>query len=408
MVEVHSFVCDEGCIRLDRYASRKYPELSRTYIQKLIDGEYIRVNEHAAKPALKLNAGDIVTVSIPPTPPSSLLPEDIPLTILYEDEDLLAIDKPPGLTVHPAPGHPNHTLVNAILAHFPHLTDIGDSVRPGIVHRLDKDTSGVMLVAKTKSAQTRLMEQFRTHSVLKVYLVLVKGHLTPDSGIIEAPIGRDPGNRQRMAVVSRGREAHTEYQVTDTSESGRWLSVEGHVKLNTPGQSNGIFTLYLDGQVAVHRDDLNWVYSWDDYGINAVFLENYWNSGSPVEQERYFDDFVISQSYIGLAKSPRNPTVNKTVFHDDDPGAMQSAWQLQVAHDLGGTDVVWDSETIAGAGLSVIIDEANGTFAGSLLGEYELEADHLYALRVRQRRSDDRPSGRICLWQKIPVNGSYE
>ena len=213
MDEVHSFVCDEGGIRLDRYASRKYPELSRTYIQKLIDGEYIRVNEHAAKPALKLNAGDIVTVSIPPTPPSSLLPEDIPLTILYEDEDLLAIDKPPGLTVHPAPGHPNHTLVNAILAHFPHLTDIGDSVRPGIVHRLDKDTSGVMLVAKTKSAQTRLMEQFRTHSVLKVYLVLVKGHLTPDSGIIEAPIGRDPGNRQRMAVVSRGREAHTEYQV---------------------------------------------------------------------------------------------------------------------------------------------------------------------------------------------------
>ena len=213
MDEVHSFVCDEGGIRLDRYASQKYPELSRTYIQKLIGGGYIRVNEHAAKPALKLNAGDRVTVSIPPTPPSSLLPEDIPLTILYEDEDLLAIDKPPGLTVHPAPGHPSHTVVNAILAHFPHLTDISDSLRPGIVHRLDKDTSGVMLVAKNSRAQTRLMEQFRAHSVLKVYLVLVKGHLTPDTGIIEASIGRDPANRQRMAVVSQGREARTEYQV---------------------------------------------------------------------------------------------------------------------------------------------------------------------------------------------------
>jgi 23S rRNA pseudouridine1911/1915/1917 synthase len=153
-----------------------------------------------------------VDIVIPPT--SSLLsPEAIPLNILYEDDDLLAVDKPAGLTVHPAPGHPGHTLVNAILFHFPHLADIGDSLRPGIVHRLDKDTSGVMLVAKNSVAQANLVEQFKTRSVLKTYLVLVKGQLTPENGIIEAPIGRNPRNRKRMAIVAEGREARTEYRV---------------------------------------------------------------------------------------------------------------------------------------------------------------------------------------------------
>ena len=213
MDEVYNFLCDAPGTRLDKYVSQKCPELSRTYVQKLIGEDYIRVNDHPAKASLKLDPGDRVTVTIPPAPPTPLSPEDIPLTILYDDDDLLVIDNPAGLTVHPAPGHPSHTLVNAILSHFPHLADIGDSLRPGIVHRLDKDTSGVMLVAKNSSAQAKLIEQFRTHSVVKVYSVLVKGHLTPESGIIEAPIGRDPGNRKRMAVVSKGKDARTEYQV---------------------------------------------------------------------------------------------------------------------------------------------------------------------------------------------------
>ena len=213
MDEVYNLVCDDSGIRLDKYVSQQCPELSRTHVQKLIGDGYIRVNDHATKPGLKLNAGDRVTVTIPPTPPSTLSPEDIPLSILYEDDDLLVIDKPAGLAVHPAPGHPSHTVVNAILSHFPHLTDTGDSLRPGIVHRLDKDTSGVMLVAKNNEAQANLTEQFKSHSVVKVYVVLVRGHLTPESGIIEAPIGRDPGNRKRMAVVSKGKDARTEYQV---------------------------------------------------------------------------------------------------------------------------------------------------------------------------------------------------
>ncbi|MFC1900834.1 RluA family pseudouridine synthase [Chloroflexota bacterium] len=208
---------DEPGIRLDRYVTDQFPDLSRTRVQKLIEDGHIRINDGIVKPGVKLNTEDRITVNLPPPPQSSLEPEEIPLHILYEDNDLLVIDKPAGLTVHPAPGHPEHTLVNAVLAHFSHLPDTGDSQRPGIVHRLDKDTSGVMLVAKTATGHENLTDQFKSRSITKVYTVLVKGHLTPEDGIIEAPIGRDPRRRQRMAVVgeSRGREARTAYHVIE-------------------------------------------------------------------------------------------------------------------------------------------------------------------------------------------------
>ncbi len=215
MDKVYSFVADRQGARLDKYVVEKCPELSRTYAQKLIGDGYITVNDRVAKAGLKLDIGDRVNIVIPPTSPSPLSPEAIPLNIIYEDNDLLVIDKPAGLAVHPAPGHYSHTLVNAILSHFPDLPVTSGSLRPGIVHRLDKDTSGVMLVAKNSAAQLNLINQFRTRSVVKAYLALVKGHLTPEHGVIEAPIGRDPRNRKRMAVVAegRGREARTQYQV---------------------------------------------------------------------------------------------------------------------------------------------------------------------------------------------------
>jgi len=213
MDKTYRFVVDKSGIRFDKFVVEKCSELSRTHAQKLIGEGYITVNGHVTKASLKLNAGDRVDIVIPPTPPSPLSPEAIPLNIIYEDDDLLVVDKPAGLIVHPAPGHLEHTLVNAILSHFPHLADISDSLRPGVVHRLDKDTSGVMLVAKNKVAQDNLINQFRTRSIMKAYLVLVKGRLTPERGIIEAAIGRDPSNRKRMAVVTLGREARTEYQV---------------------------------------------------------------------------------------------------------------------------------------------------------------------------------------------------
>lgn len=203
----------DGETRLDKYVCAQVPKLSRTKVQKLIAEGNITVNGQPAKPGLRLNLGDKIDISIPPTQPSTLKPEAIPIKIIYEDDDLLAVDKPAGLTVHPAPGHPAHTLVNAILAHFPHLADIGDSLRPGVVHRLDKDTSGVMLVAKNSAAQANLARQFKSHSVTKDYLALVRGKLEPENGIIEADIGRDSRNRKKMAVVAQGREARTEYRV---------------------------------------------------------------------------------------------------------------------------------------------------------------------------------------------------
>ncbi len=213
MDKIYNFIADKPGIRLDKYVCEKHPELSRAHVQRLIAQGHITVNGNTVKPGLKLNIGDRLKVIIPPAPADRLVPEAMPLAILYEDDDLLAVDKPAGLTVHPAPGHPSHTLVNAILSHFPHLADMGDSLRPGVVHRLDRDTSGVMLVAKNSSAQADLAQQFKSHSVAKAYMVLVKGHLTPENGIIEAAIGRDPRNRKRMAVVEGGREARTEYRV---------------------------------------------------------------------------------------------------------------------------------------------------------------------------------------------------
>ena len=214
-LKIHRLVVDKQGARLDRYVSEQYPELSRTQAQRLIGDGYIKVNDRQAKAGLKLNVGDRLTISLPPPAPSSLLPEDIPLDIIYEDDDLLVVDKPAGLAVHPAPGHPAHTLVNAVLSHLSFLPDTDDWRRPGIVHRLDKDTSGLMLVAKNSAAHLNLAGQFKARSVVKAYLVLVKGQLTPEEGVIEAPIGRDRRNRQRMAVVAedKGREARTQYHV---------------------------------------------------------------------------------------------------------------------------------------------------------------------------------------------------
>ncbi len=213
MNKVYRLVAVEPGIRLDRFITEKCPELSRTYTQKLIASGYVTVNGLVAKAGLKLSSGDRVELTLPPPAPSPLSPEPIPLSIVYEDEDLLVIDKPPGLTVHPAPGHLDHTLVNAVLSHLPESAEFGDSLRPGIVHRLDKDTSGLMLVAKNKAAQENLIAQFKARSIVKAYQVLVKGHLTPERGVIEAAIGRDGRDRKRMAVVSRGREARTDYRV---------------------------------------------------------------------------------------------------------------------------------------------------------------------------------------------------
>jgi 23S rRNA pseudouridine1911/1915/1917 synthase len=213
MTRDYTFTTDIAGLRLDKFVGERCPELSRTHAQQLIAEGLITVNGKSAKPSLKLNPGDKVVITIPPEAPPHLAAEDIPLKIVYEDADLLVVDKPAGLPVHPAPGHPSHTLVNAVLHHLPLLAEDADSLRPGIVHRLDKDTSGLIIIAKHRAALANLSQQFKNRVVKKTYLTLVQGRLTPEKGTIEAAIGRDPGHRQRMAIVAKGREARTEYHV---------------------------------------------------------------------------------------------------------------------------------------------------------------------------------------------------
>jgi 23S rRNA pseudouridine1911/1915/1917 synthase len=205
----------------------------------------------STKASQRLKAGDLISLAIPPPQPSSLLAENIPLKVVYEDSDLLVIDKPAGMVVHPAPGHSSGTLVNALLAHVPEMElDMGDEMRPGIVHRLDKDTSGLMVVAKRRAAHEALSEQMLARSMLKEYLAVVLGALRPPTGAIDAPIARDPRDRQRMAVVEGGRPARTRYTterklglytlVRATLETGRThqirvhMAATGHLVLGDP------------------------------------------------------------------------------------------------------------------------------------------------------------------------------
>ena len=200
-------------IRLDKCLAAALPDLTRTHLQRLINSGHVTVNGCETSPSRRLKATDLIAIEIPPPAASRLEPEDIALEVIYEDADIAVINKPAGLTVYPAPGHASHTLVNALLQRFPDLACFGDSPRPGIVHRLDKDTSGLIVIARNEKARLDLVNQFKSRSVKKAYLVLVQGKLEPERGAIDAPIGRDPSDRKRMAVVTRGRTARTEYRV---------------------------------------------------------------------------------------------------------------------------------------------------------------------------------------------------
>ena len=214
VTEVHRLVADRSDERLDLFVARRTPSLTRSRVRRLIDDGLVTVDGRtAAKAGVKLGAGQQVQVTVPPPQPIDLEPEAIPLNIVFEDEDLLVVDKPAGLATHPSPGHSRHTLVHAVLAHCPDLSGIGGKQRPGIVHRLDKDTSGLIIVAKHDAAHLSLAQQLKERRVEKRYLALVEGRPEPPEGVIDAPIGRHPQHRKRMAVVEGGREARTRYRV---------------------------------------------------------------------------------------------------------------------------------------------------------------------------------------------------
>ncbi len=215
--------------RLDAWLAQ-LPELSavglsRSRLQALAADGMIAINGGVARASQRVRPRDAVTVRVPPArSPADLIPQDIPFTAVYEDEHLIVVDKPAGLPVHPGPGHPDGTLVNALLARCPDIRGIGGELRPGIVHRLDLDTSGLMVVAKTQLAHQRLTESLKNREFHKEYSAVAVGMVTPESGAIDAPIARDPRHRQKMAVDAGGRAARTRYETIE--------ELEGHTLLN--------------------------------------------------------------------------------------------------------------------------------------------------------------------------------
>ncbi len=199
--------------RLDRFIAARLAGLSRTAVQRLIEDGFITLNGSASQASVKVGQGDVIVVRIPPPVPTELIAEDIPLTIVYEDDEIVVVDKPAGLVVHPAAGHDHGTLVNALLGHIPDLEGISGEVRPGIVHRLDKDTSGLIVAAKNDRALQFLQAQFKARTIKKMYLALVEGLVEPREGLIDAPIGRSKADRKKMAVAREGRSARTRYRV---------------------------------------------------------------------------------------------------------------------------------------------------------------------------------------------------
>jgi 23S rRNA pseudouridine1911/1915/1917 synthase len=200
--------------RLDRAAAALFPAYSRSFVSRLIEEGRVVVRGRAVtKPSHRVAAGDAVDLDVPPPAATDLVSQDLPLTVLHEDDDIVVIDKPPGLVVHPAAGHADRTLVNALLFHVKDLSGIGGELRPGIVHRLDRDTSGVMVIAKNDAAHRALTAVWS--GVRKEYLAVVYGIPKKSPGTIDAPIGRDPRNRKRMAVVAGGRRAVTDYEVVE-------------------------------------------------------------------------------------------------------------------------------------------------------------------------------------------------
>ncbi len=233
--------------RLDRFLADCLPELSRSQLKKLVDDGQVLLQDEPVKAGFRLKGGETIAVTVPPSTPIEAIPQDIPLRVLYEDSHLIVIDKPAGLVVHPAPGHTDGTLVNALLHHCSDLAGIGGELRPGIVHRLDKDTSGVMVATKDDATHNDLAAQFKAHSITRRYVALVHGLLPTDAGMIDASIGRHPTHRKKMSGKGRaGRRAVTHWKVLRRYDRERLTLVE--LTLET-GRTH---------QIRVHFSEKNW------------------------------------------------------------------------------------------------------------------------------------------------------
>ena len=234
-----NYVITDQTGRIDKVLTSLEPEITRSQLKNLINDGHVTVNGQAVKPKYKVQAGDKISLVKPEPQSLELTPENIPLDIVYEDDDVIVVNKPQGMVVHPAPGHPNHTLVNALLYHSP-LSTINGTFRPGIVHRIDKDTSGLLMVAKNDLAHQSLAEQLRNKTNKREYRALVYGQIKEDEGTIDAPLGRNPQDRKKQAVVKGGRHAVTHFKVMKRYdnftlvkcilETGRTHQIRVHMK----------------------------------------------------------------------------------------------------------------------------------------------------------------------------------
>lgn len=244
---------DDSGLRLDLFLTRRDAAFSRSQVRRLIDGGHVRVGMLSARANHRLKAGETVSIETPAAAAYEVQPQEIPLCVIYEDESILVIDKPAGMVVHPAAGHPRDTLVNAILFHCPDLSGIGGVLRPGIVHRLDKDTSGLLVVAKSDRAHRSLTDQFKSRGVHKTYQALVHGNPTKDRGLVELPVGRHPVDRKKMSTTSRrGKDAVTHWRVSERYgaatlleldiETGRTHQIRVHLNaLGHPVVGDGVY-----------------------------------------------------------------------------------------------------------------------------------------------------------------------
>lgn len=268
-----NIIVDEDKQRLDKYMANKQKELSRAMIQKLLIDGQILVNGKIEKASYIVQKGDNITINIPEAKQTDLKEQDIPLNIVYEDDDILVINKPKGMVVHPAPGNPDGTLVNAVMAHCKgNLSGIGGELRPGIVHRLDKDTSGLIIVAKNDKAHIAMSNQIQNRQVKKVYYALVRGQVTENEATINMPIARSIKDRKKMAVDRRGKVAVTHFKVLQrfkkytllevTIETGRTHQIRvhmaeiGHPVVGDYTYSNGKNEFNVEGQM-LHAKNLD-------------------------------------------------------------------------------------------------------------------------------------------------------
>ena len=220
-----NFIVEKGDVRLDQMLTSMMPRYSRSKVRDLIGKGLVTIDGKIGKPSLKVFSGQQIIVDIPRPIETSIKPQKMDLSVIFEDGSFIVIDKPAGLSVHPGPGHLDGTLVNGVMAICPGIAGVGEKNRPGIVHRLDMDTSGVIVVAKNEQCHRSLSDQFKNRTITKKYLALVNGNMDEQRAIVEAPIGRDPHDRKKMAIVNNGRESSTEYRVAERYSLFDYLSI---------------------------------------------------------------------------------------------------------------------------------------------------------------------------------------